>query len=57
MPISIGHEIKLQETGTKGTINIPDIKVHGAIMEPILGRQYPGGSHVGPMNFAIWDCM
>ena len=36
-------------------INIPDNKVHGANMGPIWGRQDPGGPHVGPMNFAIWD--
>ena len=24
-------------------------------MGPIWGRQDPGGSYVGPMNFAIWD--
>ena len=24
-------------------------------MGPIWGRQNPGGPHVGPMNFAIWD--
>ena len=35
--------------------NIPDSKVHGANMGPIWGRQDPGGPHVGPMNFAIWD--
>ena len=23
-------------------------------MEPIWGRQDPGGPHVGPMNVAIW---
>ena len=34
---------------------IPDSKVYGANMEPIWGRQDPGGPHVGPMNFAIWD--
>ena len=34
---------------------IPDNKVHGANMGPIWGRQDPGGLHVGPMNFAIWD--
>ena len=34
---------------------IPDNKVHGAIMGPIWGRQDPGGPHIGPMNFAIWD--
>ena len=32
----------------------PDIKVHGANMGPIWGRQDPGGPHVGPMNLAIW---
>ena len=31
----------------------PDSKVHGDNMEPIWGRQDPGGPHVGPMNFAI----
>ena len=30
-------------------------KVHGANMGPIWGRQDPGGPHVGPMNFAMWD--
>ena len=35
--------------------NIPDSKVHGANMGSIWGRQDPGGAHVGPMNFAIWD--
>ena len=34
---------------------IPNSKVHGANMGPIWGRQDPGGPHVGPMNFAIWD--
>ena len=33
----------------------PDNKVHGANMGPIWERQDPGGPHVGPMNFAIWD--
>ena len=36
---------------------IPDSKVHGANMGPIWGRQDPGGTHVGPMNFAIWDML
>ena len=31
--------------------NNPDSKVHGANIGPIWGRQDPGGSHVGPMNF------
>ena len=34
--------------------DIPDSKVHGVNMRPILGRQDPGGPHVGPKNFAIW---
>ena len=34
--------------------NIPDSKVHGANVEPIWGRQDPGGSHVGPMNLDLW---
>ena len=34
---------------------IPGSKVRGANMGPIWGRQDPGGPHVGPMNFAIWD--
>ena len=35
--------------------NYPDSKVHGTNMGPIWGRQDPGGSHVGPMNFALWE--
>ena len=33
----------------------PDSQVHGANMGPIWGRQDPGGPHVSPMNFAIWE--
>ena len=33
----------------------PDSKVHGANMGPIWDRQGPGGPHVSPMNFAIWE--
>ena len=36
---------------------IPDSKIRGASMGPIWDRQDPGGSHVGPMNFVIWDVM
>ena len=36
------------------TDGYPDSKVHGANVGPIWGRQDPGGTHVGPMNFAIW---
>ena len=35
--------------------NTLDSKVHGANMGPIWDREDPGGPHVGPMNFAIWD--
>ena len=34
-------------------VNNPDIKVQGANMGPIWGRQDPGGLHVGPRNLAI----
>ena len=37
------------------TQTIPISKLHGANMGPIWGRQDPGGPHVGPMNFVIWD--
>ena len=36
------------------TRNNPDNKVHGATMEPIWGRQDPGGPHVGPLNLAFY---
>ena len=36
-------------------LTIPDSKVHGTNMGPIWGRQDPGGPHIGPMNFALWD--
>ena len=36
-------------------INNPDSKVLGANMRPIWGRQDPGGPHVDPINFAIWE--
>ena len=36
-------------------VSNPDNKVHGANMGPIWGRKDPGGPHVGPMNFAIWE--
>ena len=37
-------------------VNYPDSKVYGANMGPTWGRQDPGGPHVVPMNFAIWEC-
>ena len=33
----------------------PDSNVHGANTGPIWGWQDSGGSHVGPMNLAIWE--
>ena len=39
-------------TDDPGLVSYPGIKVHGANMGPIWGRQDPGGPHVGPMNFA-----
>ena len=38
-------------------IDNPDSKICGAHMGPIWGRQEPGGPHVSPMNFAIWECI
>ena len=35
----------------------PDGKVQEANVGPIWGRQDPGGTHVGPMNFAIWEVL
>ena len=37
------------------TDSFPDSTVHGANIGPVWGRQDPGGPHVGPMNFVIWD--
>ena len=53
---NIQHNTKGQNcSDNELTQNTPDSKVHGANMGPIRGRQDPGGPHVGPMNFAIWD--
>ena len=35
--------------------NNPDSKVNGANIGPTWGRQDPGGTYVGPTNFAIWE--
>ena len=37
-----------------GIYTFPDCKVHGANMGPTWVLSAPGGSHVGPMNLAIW---
>ena len=46
------HRYKTEATSS-GIIH--DSKVHGVNMGHIWGRQDPGGPHVDPMNFAIWD--
>ena len=35
--------------------SFPGSKVHGANMGPTWGRQDPGGPHIGPVNFAVWE--
>ena len=35
-------------------LGVPYSKVRGINMGPIWGWQDPDGTHVGPMNFAIW---
>ena len=47
--------LKNKCTPSSQCFNIPDSKVHEANMGPNWSRQDPGGPHVGPMNFAIWD--
>ena len=52
----MGMEIFILHKAITGPfVDTPDSKVHRANMEPIWGRQDPGGPHVGPVNFAIWD--
>ena len=50
-------QLKLGVTCSEFYDNGPDSKIHGTNMGPIWDRQGPGGSHVGPMNFAIWGCI
>ena len=51
---SLFYSITLQNSSwNEISQNIPDSKIRRANMGPIWGRQDPGGSHVGPMNFAI----
>ena len=51
---SLNVQVPVRQTG-QSWIHNPDSKVHGANMGPIWGWQDPGGSLVGPMNFAIWE--
>ena len=55
--VRCNQEINQQNVNINPIQVYPDSKVHGANMGSIWGRQDPGGSHVGPMNFAIWACM
>ena len=48
------HFVQITCMGKCGE-NTPDSKVHGANMGPIWGWEDPGGPHVSPMNYAIWD--
>ena len=45
------------ELGAMHAFNIHIYNFGSALryLGPIWGRQDPGGPHVGPMNFAIWD--
>ena len=40
---------------TTASDNTPYSNNHGVNMGPIWGRQVSGGSHVGPMDLALWD--
>ena len=42
---------------TMSEVTEPDSQVHGANVGPTWGRQDPGGPHVGPMNFVIWEVL
>ena len=53
--ISFIHDFKVGEISRSAIYIYPDNKVHGANMGPIWGQQDPGGPHVGPISFAIWD--
>ena len=46
----MGHNVQYRND------DCPDSKVHGDNMGPIRGLEDPGGTHVGPMDFAIWVC-
>ena len=47
-------QIKMND-GRRTRYKNPDSKIHGANTGPIWGLQDPGGPHVGPMNFPIWE--
>ena len=41
-------------TMNRSEIN-PDSRIHGANVGSTLGRQDPGGPHVGHTNLAVWE--
>ena len=51
--INVDSSVMSHDIYLRVILQYPDSKVHGANMGPIWGWQDPGGSHVGPMNFAI----
>ena len=51
---SISDGCGANANAASSSFSVPHIKVHGANMGPIWGRQVPGGPRVGPINFAIW---
>ena len=44
----------LMANGGYAKQTLHDSKVHGVTVGPIWGRHDPAGSHVGPINLAIW---
>ena len=52
---NVDQIIYMSNTGEYTLQAFPDNKVHGANMGPMWGQQDPGGPHVAPMNFAIWE--
>ena len=49
-----GIRLEIKQTQVIPRHTDSNSKVHGAYRGPTWGRQDPGGSHVGLMNFAIW---
>ena len=47
--------IRVTDTYSRVHASMIASKVHRTNMGPIGGRQDPGGPHVGPVNFVIWE--
>ena len=52
---TVSRPLRHHSTPCRQAFYSPYSKVHGANMGSTWGRQDPGGPHVGPMNFAIWE--